>query len=149
MEYDNFLPQFQQCVAMANDVAAARERYSGSLKPSFTPEIGIVPVLYIIGIKYRHPVVRREVLSILRRQPIREAAWDSIYAARVVERVIEIEEGGSEKREITHSMEQIAEWQRIEAWSWQHVVSGQSAASLDIRYTFCTREGIYVESLKI
>ncbi|KAI8954456.1 hypothetical protein F4801DRAFT_503236 [Xylaria longipes] len=149
MVYDNFLPQFQQCVALAGDVAAAHERYSGSLKPTFTPEIGIVPVLYIIGVKCRHPVVRREALSILRRQPIREAVWDSISAARVVERVIEIEEGGSEKGEMTRSMEQIAMWQRIEAMSWVQVVGEQSAARLDITYTFCGREGVHLESLMI
>lgn len=149
MEYDNFLPQFQQCVALAGDVAAAHEQYSGSLKPTFTPEIGILPVLYIIGVKCRHPVVRREVLSILRRQPIREAVWDSITAARVVERVIEIEEGGSEEGELTQSLEQIAVWQRIETLSWVQVNSGQSAARVDIRYTFCTREGVHIESLMI
>ncbi|KAI3332252.1 hypothetical protein HD806DRAFT_187071 [Xylariaceae sp. AK1471] len=149
MDYDNFLPQFQQCVALAGDVAAAHERYSGSLRPTFTPEIGIVPVLYIIGVKCRHPVVRREALSILRQQPIREAVWDSTCAARVVERVIEIEEGGSEEGEMTQSMDQIAMWQRIEALSWIYVVSEQSAAKVDITYTFCAREGIYIESLMI
>ncbi|RWA05160.1 hypothetical protein EKO27_g9942 [Xylaria grammica] len=146
MEYDNFLPQFRQCVALAGDVAAAHERYSGSLKPTFTPEVGIVPVLYIIGAKCRHPAVRREVLRILRRQPIREAVWDSISAARVVERIIEIEEGESGEGEMTQSMEQIAVWQRIETLSWIHVVS---AARLDVRYTFCTREGVHIESLMI
>lgn len=148
MDYDNFLPQFQQCVALAGDVTAAHERYSGSLKPTFTPETGIIPVLYIIGVKCRHPVVRREVLSILRRQPIREAVWDSISAARMVEWVIEIEEGGSGEGGITQSMEQIAPWQRIETLSWVHV-SGQSAARMDIRYTFCAREGMHIESVII
>ncbi|KAK9413275.1 putative Transcription factor domain-containing protein [Seiridium unicorne] len=148
MEYDTFLPQFQQCVALAGDVAAAHERYSGSfLMPIFTPEIGIVPVLYMIGVKCRHPVVRREVLTTLRRQPIRGAVWDSTLAARVVERVIEIEEGGSEEGKMIQSMEQIAAWQRIEDMSWVHVVSGQSAPRLDIKYTFCTREGTHLESL--
>ncbi|KAI1421737.1 hypothetical protein F5Y12DRAFT_766196, partial [Xylaria sp. FL1777] len=147
MEYDNFLPQFQQCVALAGDVAAAHERYSGSLKRTFTPEIGIVPVLYIIGAKCRHPVVRREVLSILRRQPIREAVWDSISAAKVVERIIEIEEGASGEGGMIQSMEQISVWQRIEALSWVRVVSEQFAARLDIKYTFCTRDGIHTESL--
>ncbi|KAJ5034348.1 hypothetical protein NUH16_005785 [Penicillium rubens] len=47
MDYDDFLPQFQQCVALAGDIAAARERYS-RLEPTFTPETGIVPLLYII-----------------------------------------------------------------------------------------------------
>ncbi|KAK7424075.1 hypothetical protein QQX98_000685 [Neonectria punicea] len=150
MDYDNFLPQFQQCMALAGDVAAAHERYSGSLKPTFTPEIRIVPVLYVIGVKCRHPVVRREVLSILRRQPIREAVWDSILAARVVERVIEIEEGGSGDGEMTQSMEQIAAWQRVETMSWVYVSGqGQSAARLDINYTFCAREEIHTESLMV
>jgi hypothetical protein len=149
MDYDNFLPQFQQCVALAGDVAAAHERYSGSLKPTFTPETGVVPVLFIIGVKCRHPMVRRQALSILRRQPIREAVWDSISAARVVERVIEIEEGGSGEGQMTPSLEHIAVWQRIEAMSWVHVVNGHSAAKLDITYTFCAREGLHVETLMI
>ncbi|PWY78331.1 hypothetical protein BO70DRAFT_338872 [Aspergillus heteromorphus CBS 117.55] len=147
MAYDDFLPQFQQCVAFAGDVAAAHERYSGSLKPTFTPEVGIIPVLYMIGVKCRHPVVRREVLGILRRQRMREAVWDSISAARVVERVIEIEESGTGDQMVL-SMEEIAVWQRVEALSWVHG-GGQSAARLDITYTFCAREGLHIESLVI
>lgn len=117
MDYDNFLPQFQQCVALAGEVAAAHERYSGSSRSTFTPEIGFIPVLYIIGVKCRHPIVRREVLSILRRQLIREAAWDSISTTRVVERVIEIEEDAWEGQ-MVHCMSQIHVWRRIEALSY-------------------------------
>ncbi|KAI0399109.1 hypothetical protein F4802DRAFT_590868 [Xylaria palmicola] len=149
MEYDNFLPQFQQCVALAGEIAAAHERYSGSLKPTFTPEIGVIPVLYIIGVKCRHPALRREVLRILRRQPVQEAVWDSSVAARVVERVIEIEEGGLEGGEMIQGMEQIAMWQRVETLSWVHVVSGQSSPRVDFRYTFCALEGTHTESLML
>jgi hypothetical protein len=149
MDYDKFLPQFQQCVALADEVAAAHQRYSGSSRSTFTPEIGFVPVLYIIGVKCRHPVVRREVLSILRRQLIREAAWDSISTARIVERVIEIEEGREGEEKMVQCMEQITVWQRIEALSYTVIPRGQSAARLDISYTFCTREGIHTESLMI
>lgn len=149
MDYDDFLPQFQRCVALADDVVAAHERYSGSLMPTFTPEIRIIPVLYIIGVKCRHPTVRRKVVSILRRQPIREAVWDSFSAARVVEQVIEIEEGGSGEGGMTQSMKQIAVWQRVETLSWVHVVTGQSAGRLDMEYTFCAREGTCTESLMI
>ncbi|QYS92677.1 hypothetical protein H0G86_000084 [Trichoderma simmonsii] len=144
MEYDNFLPQFQQCVALADDLIAAHERYSGSLKPTFTPEIGVLPVLYIIGVKCRHPMVRRKVLSILRRQLIREAVWDSFSTARVVERIIEIEEGMSEKG-LIRSMEQIDVWQRVEALSWIQ----ESSIRVDITYTFCTQEGIHEETLMV
>ncbi|KAF4178994.1 hypothetical protein CNMCM8694_002280 [Aspergillus lentulus] len=149
MDYDNFLPQFQQCVALAGELAAAHERYPETLRPTFTPEIGIIPLLYIIGVKCRHPMVRREVLSFLREQPTQEAVWDSISAARVVERVIQIEEGGFEDGQMIQSMEQIAACQRIEALSWVHVASGQSAVRLDISYTFCAREGLHIESLLI
>ncbi|CAG9983669.1 unnamed protein product [Clonostachys byssicola] len=144
MGYDSFLPQFRQCVALARDVAAAHERYSGSLKPTFTPEIGIVPVLYMIGVKCRDPTVRREVLDILQRQTIQEAVWDSISTARVVERVIEIEEDGSREGEAIQSMEQIPVWKRVEAMSWV-----LSPGQMDITYTFCEREGIHLESLSI
>ncbi|KAJ3580378.1 hypothetical protein NPX13_g192 [Xylaria arbuscula] len=144
MEYDAFLPQFEQCVAMASDVAAAHEQYSGSLKPTFTPEIGIVPLLYIIGAKCRHPRVRREVLRILGRQPIREAAWDSIQATKVVELIIKIEEGGCGEGQMIQSMEQIPVSQRIEILWWTHVVS---ANRLDVRYTICMQEEWHAESL--
>ncbi|KAI1364059.1 hypothetical protein F5Y08DRAFT_328917 [Xylaria arbuscula] len=144
MEYDAFLPQFEQCVAMASDVAAAHEQYSGSLKPTFTPEIGIVPLLYIIGAKCRHPRVRREVLGILGRQPIREAAWDSIQATKVVELIIKIEEGGCGEGQMIQSMEQIPVSQRIEILWWTHVVS---ANRLDVRYTICMQEEWHAESL--
>ncbi|KAM0285491.1 hypothetical protein ACHAQH_001441 [Verticillium albo-atrum] len=148
MDYDDCLPQFQQCVALANDVAAAHGRYSGPLKATFTPEVGIVPVLYIIGVKCRHPVVRREVVSILRRQPMREAVWDSISTAKLIEWVIGVEEGGCREGNMTQSMEQIPVWQRLEMTSWVHV-SGKSAARMDITYTFCGRRETYLESLTI
>ncbi|OGM48175.1 sugar transporter [Aspergillus bombycis] len=147
MDYDNFLPQFQQCVALAGKVAAAHQQYSGSARSTFTPEIGFIPVLYIIGTKCRHPNVRREVLSILRRQLIQEATWDSITTARVVERVIEIEEGAAGEEQMAQYMDQIPVWQRIEALSYINIPRGQSAARLDITYTFCGREGIHMESI--
>lgn len=137
MEYDNFLPHFQQCVALAAEIAAANQA-------TLTPEIGIVPMLYIIGVKCRNPVVRREALRILQRQPIREAVWDSMFAAKVIERVIEIEEAG-----MVQGMEPIPMWQRVEALTWHHVVSGPSAPRLDIMYTFCALEGLHTESLMI
>ncbi|KAI1264939.1 hypothetical protein F5Y18DRAFT_388960 [Xylariaceae sp. FL1019] len=147
MEYDNYLPYFQQCIALAEEVASAHEQYSGSARPTFTAELGILPVLYIIGAKCRHPTVRREALRILRRQAMREGVWDSITASRVVERIIEIEEGGAEESGGAQNMGQIAVWQRIEALTWLNVFTGQSPPRLDIGYTFCNREGIHTESL--
>ncbi|OAA79679.1 hypothetical protein LEL_03165 [Akanthomyces lecanii RCEF 1005] len=148
LEYDAYLPHFQQCVAWADEVAAAHQRYSGPSSPTFTPEIGILPVLYIIGAKCRHPAVRREALRILLRQPIREAVWDSVWTAQVLERVIEIEEGRSEDGTAAKSADQIPAWRRIEALSWVHV-DRDFAPRLDMTYTFCAQEGIHSESLML
>ncbi|PWY83901.1 sugar transporter [Aspergillus sclerotioniger CBS 115572] len=149
MEYDNLLPLFQQCVALAGEVSAAHQRYSGSSKPTFTPEIGLIPILYIIGVKCRHPTVRREVLSILRWQVIREGAWDSITTARVVQRVIEIEEAAAGEEHMVQCMEQIPIWQRVEALSYTHIPRGPCETGLEITYTFCAQEGIHLELLTI
>ncbi|KAJ5261090.1 hypothetical protein N7478_011685 [Penicillium angulare] len=147
--YDKFLPQFKQCIAFATEVAAAHEQYSGSTKLTFTPEIGLLPVLYIIGAKCRDPIVRRATLSILRRQFIREASWDSVSTAMVIARVIEIEEGVNEREAMIQCMEQVPAWRRIEALSFLKVMGGESAGSLDITYTFCAQDAIYTESLVI
>lgn len=148
MEYDNFLPQFQRCIALASDLMAAHEQDSGSLKATFTPEVGIVPVLFIVGAKCRNPMVRREVLRILRQRPIREAVWDSRFAARVIERVVEIEENVPGEGDAIHSMDQIGLWQRIESLSWAHVTE-QGADRLDIAYMFCGWEDMHMESLML
>ncbi|KAI9147105.1 putative C6 transcription factor [Paramyrothecium foliicola] len=148
MEYDKFLPDFQKCVAMADDVAAAHQLCVGSLKPAFTPEVAILPILYIIGAKCRDPAVRQRVLKILRRQPLREAVWDSVFAARAVERITDIEE--SEARGVrAQSMEEIAVSQRIECVSWAQVVGGQSGARMELEYTFCGQEEKCTESILI
>lgn len=142
MEYDNFTPQFQQCVALAKDIVAARERISESMQPTFTPEVGIIPVLYIIGVKCRHAPIRHEVVSILRRRPMQEAVWHSTWAASVVARIMEIEEGGTGRR-----MEEIPVSQRVAAVSWQYVVEEHSAPRLDLMYTLCTLEGTHHDSI--
>ncbi|KAM0208979.1 hypothetical protein ACHAQI_006675 [Fusarium lateritium] len=146
MEYDSYLPQFQQCVALASDVAASHQDNLGSTSPTFTPEIGVLPVLYIIGAKCRHALVRREVLDILRRQSIREAVWNSTSTASILERVIEIEESGFREGAMP-SIDQIIASQRIEALSWVYVASGDSPPTLDVTYTFCGKEGVHNEVL--
>jgi hypothetical protein len=88
------------------------------------------------------------VLRILRRQPLREAVWDSAFAARAVERIAEIEgskfEGGS-----IRNMEEIEVSQRVECVSWTQVINGKSGARLDFEYTLCKQTRGYTESLMV
>ncbi|KAI6774229.1 hypothetical protein HG531_001078 [Fusarium graminearum] len=126
IEYDKFLPEFQRCVKMVDEVAFGHQHQEGSPKPRFTQDVAIIPILYIIGAKCRDPIVRQEVLRILRQQRLREAVWDSAFAARAVERIAEIEQdkigGGCIK-----TMEEIEVSQRVECVSWEQVINNQGA----------------------
>ncbi|KAH6898103.1 hypothetical protein B0T10DRAFT_535065 [Thelonectria olida] len=85
--FDKYLPEFSDIV----------ERIEGLVSSSltrFSVDIGVVPVLYYVAIKCRHPRVRRKALGMLREAPRREAVWDSLGAACVVAEVIRVEEHG-------------------------------------------------------
>ncbi|KAG8672832.1 hypothetical protein FPOAC1_006124 [Fusarium poae] len=148
MEYDIFLPVFQQCVAMVDEVALGHQNYEGSSKPRFTQDVAIIPILYIIGAKCRDPMVRRDVLRILRRQPLREAVWDSAAAARAVERIAEIEESRVGRGRVK-KMEEIEVSQRVECVSWEQVINSHSGTRLELEYTLCKQETRYTESLLV
>ncbi|KAI1181664.1 hypothetical protein F5B17DRAFT_254976 [Nemania serpens] len=109
MSYDAFMPQFQTAISLAAALAnvpptvpnhhEADDRSSvfdlspDAREPSFTLEMGIIPTLYLAGLKCRDPSLRRQVLRILRHTHRRETVWDSFATAHVVQRVMEIEEG--------------------------------------------------------
>ncbi|KAI1175854.1 hypothetical protein F4777DRAFT_548885 [Nemania sp. FL0916] len=111
MSYDSFMPQFQTVISLAATLANIpppnpnrHEDYDYSTtipnpspnnarEPSFTLEMGIIPALYLAGLKCRDPSLRRQILRILRYTHRRETLWDSFAAAQVVQRVMEIEEG--------------------------------------------------------
>jgi hypothetical protein len=147
MEYDRFVLHFEQCIASVACVAAGLPT-SSNMQATFTPEVGIVPVLYLIGAKCRQPLVRREVLRILRQHPIREAVWDSTVVARVVSRVIEIEEGV----DVLPTMDQIPVWQRIQTLSWVNEPRSDPSGPrrVELNYTFCDgTQDWHSESLSI
>lgn len=146
MEFDNLLPCFQECILLADQVAL---EHDGPLQSNFTPELGVVPALYVIGSKCRHPMVRRQALYILRRQTVREALWHSAVAARIVERVIEIEESGSGQGAAIHSMEQVSLCQRVEDLTFFQCRRSPATAKLNIQYTLCGQEGTHNESLVV
>ncbi|PVH91947.1 sugar transporter [Periconia macrospinosa] len=149
MDYDHFLPRFQQSIKLASHVVATQKPYPESRKATFTPECGIIPILYIIGVKCRHPAVRRQAVTLLRQRPIREASWESTIAARVVERIIGIEEGGAGEEGMVQSMEQIPMWRRVEDVSWFNSASGRYAVTINLTYTLCGGEETYSESLMV
>ncbi|KAM5350999.1 hypothetical protein ACJ41O_003722 [Fusarium nematophilum] len=86
-DLDGFLPEFIHIVKKVGDLVSCSTS-------KFSMDIGIVPLLYYVALKCRHPEVRRRAIEMLRATPRREAVWDSIGAAAVVEEVMRVEEEG-------------------------------------------------------
>ncbi|KAI4848600.1 hypothetical protein E4T44_03840 [Aureobasidium sp. EXF-8845] len=60
--------------------------------PRFSLNMGYIPLLYLVAIKCREPITRREAISILEETNGREGLWDARLHARVARRWMEVEE---------------------------------------------------------
>ena len=63
--------------------------------PKFTLSVAYIPPLYLVAIKCRDPVIRREAITVLQTTKGREGLWDARAHAKVARRVVEIEESST------------------------------------------------------
>jgi hypothetical protein len=93
--FDQFLPLFQSIVSEVSHLVSSPppSKSHTELQRYFSNELGIIPALYLTGVKCRDPVVRRKAQALLASSQRREGVWDSLLAAKVVEHIIAIEEG--------------------------------------------------------
>ena len=93
--FDPFLPLFQNIVSEVSHLVSSPPpaKSHTELQRHFSNDLGIIPALYLTGTKCRDPGVRRKAQALLASSQRREGVWNSLLAAKVVERVIAIEEG--------------------------------------------------------
>jgi hypothetical protein len=60
--------------------------------PRFSLNMGYIPPLYLVAIKCRDPITRREAISILEETNGREGLWDARLHAKVARRLVEVED---------------------------------------------------------
>jgi len=97
---DADMPLYEQAVRLAESLRISPDHQnqtnpqtSKTPPPStFLFDMEIVSPLYLVAIKCRHPLIRRRAIAVLRHTVRREGLWDSVKAAAVAERVMEIEE---------------------------------------------------------
>lgn len=89
---DNFLPIFQSMVDHASRVIAAESK---GTRPVFIFETRVIPQLFFVATKCRHPVIRRQAISLLRTGAEIENTWKADTLADIAERVVGTEESGS------------------------------------------------------
>ncbi|KAH8657685.1 hypothetical protein BX600DRAFT_58428 [Xylariales sp. PMI_506] len=91
--WDDLTSDFLTITSLAASIQSFRQQDRVGL--DFTLVFGLVPALFLTGVKCRHPTIRRQSLALL-AAPQREGAWDSILAAKVVEHTMALEEDGLE-----------------------------------------------------
>jgi hypothetical protein len=91
---------YEQAVRLAESLQISDQKTpttssKATLPPStFLFDMEIVSPLYLVAIKCRDPSIRRRAIAVLRHTVRREGLWDSVKAAAIAERVMQIEEKG-------------------------------------------------------
>ncbi|OTA99545.1 hypothetical protein M426DRAFT_325014 [Hypoxylon sp. CI-4A] len=148
MAFDNALPYFKMAVALGSALAVSHNApFEGSApdpEPGFTLEMGMIPAMYLMGVKCRDPQVRREIIAVLRRHPRREAMWDSVSAANVIEGAMELEEGGDPDFELgLKTISDITLDKRVTSIQWgpENGMYGSSGEPTIVVYEMCMPDG--------
>ena len=86
--HESFTALLEECSA------AAVPPTSPNISFHFGFSLGLIPPLFLLATRCRHPSIRREAVAVLRSMHRSEGCWDSCSAARIAEHVINIEERG-------------------------------------------------------
>ena len=90
---DGFNDLFTDAIDLAKRyIYSAPSIVESSQKRTFALEPGVIPTIYLVGTKCRHPPTRRRAISLLREGGLVEAMWDSEGVASVLQRSCEVEE---------------------------------------------------------
>ena len=85
--FDQYTSHFESIVKHADIVLACNDT-----RPSFNFEMGVIPHLFFVATKCRHPVIRRRALSLIKKAPLQESLWPASTTATSVEKIIALEE---------------------------------------------------------
>ncbi|OAG36698.1 hypothetical protein AYO21_09082 [Fonsecaea monophora] len=91
-DFDKFFPIFQTMVDHASRIVTPRV---DELRPVFMFETRVIPSLFAVGVKCRHPVIRRQAIALLRNGTRVENTWRADAMADIAEWSVGIEESGS------------------------------------------------------
>ena len=85
--FDNYYQQFENVVHHAGIIIASHDH-----QPPFLFELGVLPPLYFVISKCRHPILRHKALALAKKAPARECLWIASDMVKNLERVMALEE---------------------------------------------------------
>lgn len=120
-KFDEFNEHFAEIINIAEE-AIAMPPVLGKRNPT-NYSIGgrAISTLWITGIRCRDKLIRRKALALLLKYPRREGVWDSLFSAKMIEFMMELEEQYLEG-------DYIPGWARISALRWETDLEKRTAA---------------------
>lgn len=94
MIYDDYRQDFEFIVSECTKLLDVDTRDGAISRQLFGLYLGYIPPLFFTATRCRDPCIRRQAITVLHHSTRRERIWDSCTAARIAERVMEIEERG-------------------------------------------------------
>ena len=94
--WDKYRSRYEHILELATLIIKPNTQDINNRKqsPNFSLDMNVVAPLYAVAHRCRDPYIRRKAVCLLYAAPRQEGVWNSILTARVVEKLIRIEEGG-------------------------------------------------------
>ncbi|KAK6005242.1 hypothetical protein QM012_008021 [Aureobasidium pullulans] len=105
--FDAYIPEFASIVKWSRILITPNPKpkewclhsklatLSVSNVPRFSLNMSAIPPLYLVAIKCRDPIIRREAITILEEMNGREGLWDARLHAKAARRWVEVEESSA------------------------------------------------------
>lgn len=95
MNCDSFNSDFKRIIDLATSYfkdKSPKDVMAEPLSHSFTLEPGVIPSLYLIAMKCRDPIMRRQAILMISHATCQEGMWEGSLIARYVEQIADSEE---------------------------------------------------------
>lgn len=94
LHWSEFMPQIQRMIMLGQKIIAhiLSDSSCGESTISFNLDMGVIIPLYNLVRHCKDPIIRRQVISLLRSFKRQEGLWNSVLVANALDRIVEIEE---------------------------------------------------------
>ena len=89
---------FHEMLDYAEIAILGEEAPEAAAQPRFHMDIGVTPALFSIVLRSQEDSIRRRSIALLDARHLQEGVWNSVLAAKVAQRVLELEEKHRGKR---------------------------------------------------
>ncbi|KAI9642968.1 hypothetical protein NHQ30_008702 [Ciborinia camelliae] len=92
--WKKFMPQIQRMVMLGQNIVSyiLSDSSCGESTVSYNMDMGFIIPFYNVARHCKDPIIRRQIISLLRSVKRQEGLWNSLLIAKALERIVEIEE---------------------------------------------------------